>query len=90
MRGESRISSTVLLLLASLFTEANGSAQLYEFGPSLDKSLDAADELYVEVSLIDPPLYLGVENSELHVSCTTYNNDNTSFSSIHIQKKTGY
>ena len=74
MRDQSRImwiSSTVLLLLAGLFTGANGSAQLYEFGPGLDESLDPADELYVEVSLIDPMLYIGVENSELYVSCTT-------------------
>ena len=60
--------STMLLLLAALFTGTNGSAQLYEFGPPLDESLDPANELYAEVSLVDPVRYLGAENSILYVS----------------------
>ena len=68
MWTSSTLISTVLLLLAVLFTGANGSAQLYEFGPALDESLDPANELYAQVSLIDPVLYLGTENSQLYVS----------------------
>ena len=61
-------SSSTVLLLATLLTGASGSAQLYDFGPALDESLAPADELYIEVNLVDPVLYLGTQNTELYVS----------------------
>ena len=61
----------IIITRSTLLTGASGSAQLYDFGPALDESLDPADELYVQVNLVDPVLYLGAQNTELYVSHVT-------------------
>ena len=61
-------SHVATILYMSTFVSRRTLAQLYELGPALDESLDPANELYAEVSLVDPVLYLGTETPKLYVS----------------------
>ncbi len=66
---EQCITCSLLLTLAALLTGTEGSAPLYDFGPvASDASLSPADELFMQVTLRDPLIYLGEADSEVYVS----------------------